>query len=101
MNLAYDNQMNQMLFAAPFGGFRAAGYGRLSREDKDKLGRVSESIGNQKEMITQYAEQNNFTLVDFYEDDDFTGQDFQRDGFERLIKDIEAGRVNMVITKEA
>ena len=100
MNLAYDNQMNQMLFAAPFGGFKLGGYVRLSREDKDKLGRVSESISNQRELITQYAEQNNLTLVDFYEGDDFTGQDFQRKGFERLIKDMESGRVNMVITKD-
>ena len=97
MNFAYDNQMFQ---AVPFGGFRLGGYVRLSREDKDKTGRVSESIENQKELILQYAEQNGLTLVDFYEDDDFTGQDYQREGFERLLKDMEAGRVNMVITKD-
>ena len=97
MNLAYDNQMFQ---AAPFGGFRMGGYTRLSRADVDRSGRVSESIENQKELITQYAEQNNLELVDFYEDDDFTGQDFQRDGFERLLADMEAGRINMVITKD-
>jgi len=97
MTLAYDNQM---FLTTQFGGFRVAGYSRLSREDRDKMGRFSESIENQKELILQYAQQNNLTLVDFYEDDDFTGQDFKRNGFERLLADMESGRINMVITKD-
>jgi DNA invertase Pin-like site-specific DNA recombinase/chaperonin cofactor prefoldin len=99
--LAYDNQYNQMFYAAPFGGFKMGGYVRLSREDKEKFGgNASESISNQKELISQYAKQHNLEIVDFYEDDDETGQDYQRAGFERLLADMEAGRVNMVITKD-
>jgi len=101
MNLAYDNRKMQYNFQnAQTGGFRVGAYCRLSREDKDKRGSVSESIENQRELILQYISDNNLTLVDVYEDDDFTGQNFQRDGFERLLSDLESGRINMVITKD-
>jgi DNA invertase Pin-like site-specific DNA recombinase len=61
----------------------------------------SESIKNQRAMLLQYIEENpELRLHDVYEDDDFTGQNFQRDGFERLLNDMETGRVNMVLTKD-
>jgi DNA invertase Pin-like site-specific DNA recombinase len=98
MYLAYDNQK---IHTAPFGGFKLGGYVRLSREDENKGLNASESIQNQKDLILQYIASNpDIQLVDFYEDDDFTGQNFQRDGFERLLADMESGRVNMVITKD-
>ena len=98
MNLAYDNQR---IYAAPFGGFKVGVYCRLSREDVSKGIDVSESIKNQKALMLQYIEENpELQLYDIYEDDDFTGQNFERDGFERLLADMEAGRVNMVITKD-
>ena len=98
MNSAYDNQM---IYNAPVDGFKVAVYCRLSREDKNKNGReVSESIENQRTLILQYIKENNLNLVDIYEDDDFTGQNYDREGFERLLKDMETGRVNMVITKD-
>ena len=98
MSLAYDNQK---IYAAPFGGFKLGGYVRLSREDENKGLNASESIQNQKDLILQYIKENpELQLVDFYEDDDFTGQNFERDGFERLLSDMEAGRVNMVVTKD-
>ena len=98
MNLAYDNQI---IYNAPIGGYKVGVYCRLSREDKNKLGReVSESIENQRALILQYAQENNLNVVDIYEDDDFTGQNYDRTGFERLLKDMETGRVNMVITKD-
>ena len=103
MNLAYDNQniYNAPMGYAPLGGFRVGVYVRLSREDKDKQGKeFSESIENQKEFALQYVHENKLHLVDVYEDDDFTGQDFQRTGFERLLNDMETGRVNMVVTKD-
>jgi DNA invertase Pin-like site-specific DNA recombinase len=84
----------------PIDGFRPGAYMRLSNEDEEKAGRVSESIDNQRDLILQYAKQNNLTIVDFYEDDDLTGQNYERDGFERLQRDMEAGRINMVITKD-
>jgi len=98
--LAYDNQNNQMFHSIPLDGFRMGGYCRLSRLDKDRDGRVSESIENQRELISQFAEKNNFGHVEYYEDDDFTGQDFQRDDFERMINDLETGKINMVVTKD-
>ena len=99
MSLAYGNQS---IYAVPFGGYKAGGYSRLSREDENKGFNVSQSIQNQKELILRYIKENpDLELVDFYEDDDFIGQNFERDGFERLLKDMETGRINMVITKDA
>lgn len=98
MNFAYDNLS---MYAVPFGGYKIGGYVRLSREDENKGLNASQSINNQKELIQQYIKGNSdLHLVEFYEDDDFTGQNFQRDGFERLLKDMETGRINMVITKD-
>jgi len=98
MNLAYGNQS---IYAVPFGGYKAGGYSRLSREDENKGYSVSQSIQNQKELILRYIKENpDVELVDSYEDDDFTGQNFERDGFERLLNDMETGRINMVITKD-
>jgi DNA invertase Pin-like site-specific DNA recombinase len=99
MNLAYDDQ--NIYQNTPFGGFRVAAYCRLSREDENKGQDASRSIQNQRDLILQYIKENpGLQLVEVYEDDDFTGQNFQRDGFERLLKDMEAGRVNMVVTKD-
>ena len=73
-------------------------YIRLSKED-DNLGE-SESIGNQKLLLTKYVEEQGYTLVDIYIDDGYTGTNFNRPGFMRMLKDIENGKVNMVITKD-
>ena len=98
MNLAYDNQMFR---PTPYGGFKVGAYCRLSREDVDKGMDISESIKNQKSILTQYLEANpGLELYDFYVDEDFTGQNFNRDDFERLLSDMESGRVNMVVTKD-
>ena len=73
-------------------------YIRLSREDGDK--QESESISNQRKIITRYLEENKLTLVDEYVDDGVSGTTFDRAGFNRLLQDIENGRVNMVVTKD-
>lgn len=78
--------------------FYVAIYIRLSKED-DNLGE-SESIGNQKLLLTKYVEEQGYTLVDIYIDDGFTGTNFDRPEFQRMLKDIESGKVNMVITKD-
>ena len=74
-------------------------YIRLSREDDDKTFE-SESITNQKSLLLQYAQENNLRVYDIYIDDGYTGTNFDRPEFKRLIKDIELKRVNMVITKD-
>lgn len=73
-------------------------YIRLSKED-DNLGE-SESIQNQKALLTKYVKEQGYTFVDIYIDDGYTGTNFNRPGFMRMLKDIEDGKVNMVITKD-
>lgn len=73
-------------------------YIRLSREDeKDGL---SESITNQQSLLLQYIKENNYNLVDTYIDDGFSGTNFDRPEFNRLLNDIENSKINMVITKD-
>ena len=61
----------------------------------------SESIMNQREFLTKYVQsQNNWTLVEVYSDDGYTGTNFNRPDFIRLKKDIELGKINLVITKD-
>lgn len=74
-------------------------YIRLSREDDDKA-YESESITNQKSLLLQYAKENNLRVYDIYIDDGYSGTNFDRPDFNRLLNDIELGRVNMVITKD-
>ena len=74
-------------------------YIRLSREDDDKT-LESESITNQRSLLLQYVKENNLRVYDIYVDDGFTGTNFDRPEFKRLISDIEAKKVNMVITKD-
>ena len=74
-------------------------YIRLSREDDDKT-LESESITNQKSLLTQYVKENNLRLVDIYIDDGYSGTNFDRPEFKRMIDDILRGKINMVITKD-
>lgn len=72
---------------------------RLSREDDDKQ-YESESIINQKSLLLQYVKENGWQVYDTYIDDGYSGTNFDRPSFKRLLNDIELGRVNMVITKD-
>lgn len=74
-------------------------YIRLSREDDDKA-LESESITNQKSLLLQYIKENKYRVYDIYVDDGYSGTNFDRPDFNRLIRDIELGKVNMVITKD-
>ncbi len=74
-------------------------YIRLSREDDDKV-YESESITNQKSLLLQYVKENNLRVYDIYIDDGYSGTNFDRPDFNRLLNDIELGRINMVITKD-
>ena len=74
-------------------------YVRLSREDDNKT-EMSESITNQKSLLTQYVKENNLRLVDIYIDDGYSGTNFDRPAFKRMIDDILKGKINMVITKD-
>ena len=73
-------------------------YIRLSREDGDDL--ESESIGNQRSLLTGFLKANNLVAIDEYVDDGYSGGNFNRPSFRRLIQDIEDGKINCVITKD-
>ncbi len=75
-------------------------YLRISREDEEKYSEQSESIINQKDFLTRIIIENGWNLVDIYCDDGYTGTNFNRPAFQRMVKDIEAGRINTVITKD-
>ena len=79
-------------------GLITALYERLSRDD-EQLG-DSNSIVNQKKMLETYCEQNGYTNIVHYTDDGYSGGSFDRPDWKRLIEDIEAGKVGMVITKD-
>jgi len=78
--------------------FNVAIYIRLSKED-DNLGE-SESIQNQKTLLTKFVAEQNYNLVDIYIDDGYTGTNFDRPAFQRMLRDIKIGKINMVITKD-
>ena len=80
---------------------RAALYLRLSKEDIDKMnkGDDSESIINQRLLLTDYAIEHGFQVVDVYSDDDYSGLYDDRPEFDRLIKDSKLGKFNVVIAK--
>ena len=75
------------------------GYLRLSKEDFNS-DNASESILNQKKLITKFCEENNFIIHDFYIDDGYSGGNFERPAFKRLLKDIDKGVIDTVITKD-
>ena len=78
--------------------FKAGIYCRLSREDEGGL--QSESIKNQKEFLTKYVLEQGWQVADIYIDDGYSGTTFDRPDFLRLLQDIEAKKVNLVITKD-
>ena len=79
--------------------YKAALYLRLSREDDEREGN-SQSIINQHDFLISYTAQNGFIVQGIYVDDGFSGISFNRPDFIRMLEAIEAGDVNMVITKD-
>jgi len=79
--------------------FNVAIYIRLSREDGDK--EESDSVGNQRKLLTEYVNKHDdFILYDVYIDDGFTGTNFNRPDFHRMVADIEDNKVNCVVVKD-
>lgn len=74
-------------------------YVRLSREDGDK--RESDSVVNQKKLLNYYVENHEELLSSsFYIDENYTGTNFDRPGFQRMIKDVKNGDINCIIVKD-
>ena len=80
---------------------KAVLYLRLSKEDVDKIskGDDSESIINQRLLLTDYAVAHDMQIVDVYSDDDYSGLYDDRPEFDRLINDGKLGKYNVVIAK--
>ena len=79
--------------------YDAASYTRLSREDGDRV--ESDSIINQQRLIEDYCVcHTELHIVDHYSDDGYTGTNFDRPGFKRMLDDIKAGKVNCVLVKD-
>lgn len=76
----------------------AAIYCRLSKDDKSPG--ESMSISNQRAMLQDYCKEQGFEVYDIYIDDGYSGVNFQRPDFQRLMADIELQRINLVITKD-
>ena len=82
--------------------YRVAMYLRLSDEDSDKINKLddSKSIKNQRIMLlNEIAKNPNYILVDEYCDENLSGAGTYRPEFERLIKDCENGKIDIVICK--
>ena len=78
--------------------YHAALYIRLSKED-ERQG-PSESVSNQQSLLNEFVRQHRLSVYDTYIDDGWSGTNFDRPDFRRMIADIEAKKVNMVITKD-
>lgn len=78
--------------------YRTALYLRLSKDDEGTG--ESASITTQRGILQDYAKANGLQVVDEYVDDGFSGTNYERPAFKRMVEDIEAGRVNCVITKD-
>ena len=82
--------------------YKVAIYIRLSKEDVDRGYDESESIKNQRTLLTEYVQKLgwNYQLTDTYIDQGFTGTNYNRPDFQRMIRDIKNGKINMVVTKD-
>ena len=78
--------------------YHVALYIRLSKEDENEG--PSESVTNQKSLLNEFVQQHRLSVYDTYVDDGWSGTNFDRPDFQRMIGDIEAKKVNMVITKD-
>ena len=76
----------------------AFAYLRLSNEEAQ--GGESSSITNQRMIVQNYCKQNNITLIREFVDDGYSGGNFDRPGFKEMLKQLEQGKANLVITKD-
>ncbi len=78
--------------------YHAGLYCRLSKDDD--LQGESLSIATQRAILSAYCKEQNYEIYDVYVDDGYSGLNFERPDFQRMIEDIKAGRVNLVLTKD-
>lgn len=73
-------------------------YCRLSNDDD--LQGESNSITNQKNILKKYADENGLGNTQFYVDDGFSGTNFNRPDFMRMMEDVKSGKISTIITKD-
>ena len=73
-------------------------YCRLSRDDG--MEGDSNSIANQKRLLSKYAKENGFSNTKYYVDDGYTGTNFNRPDFQKMLDDMEMGYISTVIVKD-
>ena len=73
-------------------------YCRLSRDDE--LSGDSNSIVHQKEILSAYAEKHGFTNTRFYVDDGYSGTNFNRPDFQKMMDDVNSGQIGAIIVKD-
>ena len=73
-------------------------YCRLSRDDESQGD--SNSIVNQKAYLSRYAKEHSFRNTEFFVDDGYTGANFQRPDWQRMMALVEEGKIGTVITKD-
>ena len=84
------SQSNQMKITAL--------YCRLSQDDG--LDGESNSIQNQRRILETYAREHRFPNIQFYVDDGYSGASFNRPDFQRMMSDMEDGKIGIIITKD-
>lgn len=80
------------------GGDITALYARLSRDDE--IEGDSNSIVHQKEILSEYARKHGFENIQFYADDGYSGTNFNRPDFQRMMTDVQAGLIKTIIVKD-
>ena len=77
---------------------KVALYCRLSKDDEQAGDSVS--IGTQRMMLTKFCKEHSFEIFDIYIDDGYSGLNFNRPAFQRMINDLESGKFNTLVTKD-
>ena len=77
-------------------------YARLSREDEDKIDskKESRSIENQIKTLKTFAQEQGFFIQEIYSDDGYSGADFNRPAFKKLLKDLEVNKFDIILIKD-
>lgn len=78
--------------------YNAGLYERLS--DEDDLDTESCSIESQRQIMRQYCDSKGINIIDEYVDDGYSGTNFDRPSFKRMLGDLKSGKINLVITKD-
>ena len=78
--------------------YNTALYMRLSRDDENYGDSVS--IETQRTILRQFAKENLLHVVDEYVDDGWSGTNFERPNFKRMMEDVESGKINCIVTKD-